>query len=345
MKFKNFITIVAVILLFIGLGFAIVMYKDTFSSNTAFTETETYVHIPTNSTYAETKIILQKYIKDIDKFEKLAAQFGYDQQVIPGRFLLKKGMNNYDIFQSLRKNIPVKVTFNNQETIEKLAGRLSKQIEPDSITLLKTFTDEEFLKEAGFEKENILAMFLPNTFEFYWNTTALKVRNTLHKEYIKFWNEDRLSKAKALGLTPNEVSILAAIVQKETAKVDERPRVAGAYLNRLNRNMLLQADPTVVYSKKKLSNDFDQVIKRVYLKDLTLNSPYNTYLYKGLPPGMISMPDVSSIDAVLSPEKHEYIYFCASVEKMGYHAFAKTIEEHNQNRQKYIDWLNKNKIE
>lgn len=345
MKLRNIITLIAVGLLFVALGFAFVMYKNTFSSNTKFAEEETYVHIPTNSTYAEAKAILQQYIDNYDRFEKLASQFGYEQHIIEGRFLLKKGMNNYDIFQALRKNIPVKVTFNNQETIEKLAGRLSHQIEPDSITLLRTFTDESFLKEAGFNKEDVLAMFLPNTFEFYWNTTALKVRNTLHKEYLKFWTEERLAKAKKLGLTPNEVSILAAIVQIETAKVDERPKVAGAYLNRLKRDMLLQADPTVVYSKKRLSNDFDQIIKRVYLKDLTLNSPYNTYMYKGLPPGMISMPDVSSIDAVLNPETHDYIYFCASVEKMGYHAFAKTIDEHNVNRQKYIDWLNKNKIE
>ena len=345
MKLRNVMTIMAVVVLFIGLGFAFVMYKNTFSSNTKFNENEVYVHIPTNSTYAEARQILQNYIKNYDKFEALASQFGYDQQVIEGRFLLTKGMNNYDIFQALRKNVPVKVVFNNQETIEKLAGRLAKQIEPDSVTLLKTFTDQEFLKEAGFNRDNVLAMFLPNTFEFYWNTTALKVRNTLHKEYLKFWTPERLAKAKALGLTPNEVSVLAAIVQKETAKEDERPRVAGAYLNRLKKDMLLQADPTVVYSKKLLSGDFDQVIKRVYLKDLVLNSPYNTYLFKGLPPGMISMPDVSSIDAVLNPEKHDYIYFCASVEKIGYHAFAKTIEEHNANRQKYIDWLNTNNIQ
>lgn len=345
MKVRNVMTIMTVVVLFIGLGFAFVMYKNTFSSNTKFKEKEVYVHIPTNSTYAEAKQILQNYIKDYGKFETLASQFGYDQRVIEGRFLLTKGMNNYDIFQALRKNIPVKVTFNNQETIEKLAGRLAKQIEPDSVTLLKTFTDPEFLEEAGFNRENVLAMFLPNTFEFYWNTTAMKVRNTLHKEYLKFWTPERLAKAKALGLTPNEVAVLAAIVQKETAKEDERPRVAGAYLNRLKKDMLLQADPTVVYSKKLLSGNFDQVIKRVYLKDLVLNSPYNTYLFKGLPPGMISMPDVSSIDAVLNPEKHDYIYFCASVEKIGYHAFAKTIEEHNSNRQKYIDWLNTNNIQ
>lgn len=345
MNLKKTVSILAVIILFAALGYGVILYKKAFTGNTKFEERDVYVHIPTDSNFEEAKVILSNYIKDMDAFQSIAGQFGYENNVIPGRFLLKKGMGNYELYQALRQNLPLNVTFNNQETIQKLAGRLASQIEPDSVEILKAFTDEKFLKEAGFTKDDVLAMFLPNTFEFYWNTTPLKVRNTLHREYIKFWNEDRIAKAEKLGLTPNQVSILAAIVQKETAKVDERPKVAGAYLNRLNRDMLLQADPTVVYTKKLLSNDFDQVIKRVYLKDLQLDSPYNTYIYKGLPKGMIAMPDVTSIDAVLNPEKHDYIYFCASVENIGYHAFAKTLEEHNQNRQKYVEWLNKNNIQ
>ena len=186
---------------------------------------------------------------------------------------------------------------------------------------------------------------MPNTYEVYWNTSPLKIRNLLQKEYIRFWDEQRKQKAEDLGLTQVQISSLAAIVQKETAKVDERPKVAGAYLNRLNRDMLLQADPTVVYAKKALTNDFDQIIKRVYLKDLTLDHPVNTYKYKGIPKGLIAMPDVSSIDAVLNPEKHNYIYFCASVERMGYHEFATTLEEHAKNRQKYTTWLDQQNIE
>ena len=186
---------------------------------------------------------------------------------------------------------------------------------------------------------------MPNTYEFYWNTSPLKIRNVIHKEYIRFWNQDRTNKAKELGLSPAQVSSLASIVQKETAKVDERPKVAGAYLNRLNKDMLLQADPTVVYAKKLMLSDFDTIIKRVYLKDLAIESPYNTYRTKGLPPGPIAMPDVSSIEAVLNPEKHSYIYFCASVDRMGYHEFATTLEEHGKNREKYTKWLNENNIQ
>lgn len=345
MKLKNLISIVVVAIMCGLLFFGYSLYRKTFVSNTKFSQRSVYVTIPTNSTHEDVKKILTPYVKDFELLDKVFQQVSYDQSYIPGRFLLTKGMSNYDIIQALKTNNPVSLTFNNQETLAKLVSRISSQIEPDSISLMETFLEPKFLEENNFTKDDVLAMFVPNTYEFYWNTTALKVRNSLHKEYIKFWNDDRKAKAKALGLTQSQVTILASIVQKETAKEDERPRVAGAYLNRLNQDMLLQADPTVVYSKKLLTNDFDQVIKRVYLNDLKLNSPYNTYMYKGLPPGLISMPDVSSIDAVLSPEKHNFIYFCASVEKMGYHEFAETLQQHNVNREKYTAWLNKNNIE
>lgn len=345
MKLKNLVPILFVTIMIGLLIYGYTLYRKTFVSNTTFPEREVYITIPTNSTHSDVKNILTAYINDFETFDKVFQQVSYNQSYIPGRFLLKNGMSNYEIIQSLKTNIPVKLTFNNQETLGKLVSRISSQIEPDSISLLETFVDSKFLEENGFTKENVFTMFIPNTYEFYWNTTPLKVRNQLHKEYLRFWNNERKDKAKSLGLTPAEVSILASIVQKETAKEDERPKVAGAYLNRLNQDMLLQADPTVVFSKKMLTNDFNQIIKRVYLKDLKLDSPYNTYLYKGLPPGAIAMPDVSSIDAVLNPEKHNYIYFCASVEKMGYHEFAENLEQHNVNREKYTSWLNKNKIE
>jgi UPF0755 protein len=160
------------------------------------------------------------------------------------------------------------------------------------------------------------------------------------KEYNRFWTEARIDKAKSLNLSPKQVMILASIVQKETAKSDERPRVAGVYLNRLKIRMPLQADPTVIYAIKKSTNDFNQVIKRVLYKDLELDSPYNTYKYAGLPPGLIAMPDISAIDAVLNPEKHDYFYFVADVNNFGYHKFAKTLSQHNVNRQEYVRWIN-----
>nr|WP_297307533.1 endolytic transglycosylase MltG [uncultured Flavobacterium sp.] len=345
MKLKNIASIILIVVMCGLLIYGYNLYTKTFTSNTNFSEREVYVTIPSNSTHEDVREILSPYIKNFDEFDKVFHEISYNKSYFPGRFLLKNGMSNYDLMQALKLNIPVKVTFNNQETIEKLVSRISSQIEPDSISLLEVFLDPEFLKENNLTKENALSMFLPNTYEFYWNTTPLRVRNQLHKEYTKFWNEERKTKAKKLGLTPAEVSVLASIVQKETAKVDERPKVAGTYLNRLKSGMLLQADPTVVYSKKLLTNDFDQIIKRVYLKDLKLDSPYNTYIYKGLPPGNIAMPDITSIDAVLNPEEHNYIYFCASVDRMGYHEFAENLSEHNKNRDKYTSWLTKNNIE
>lgn len=345
MKLKNLVSILLVIVMSGLLIYGYKLYNKTFVSNTSFSEREVYITIPTNSTHEDIKKILTPYVKDFDQLDAVFQQVSFEQSYIPGRFLLKKGMSNYDLIQALKYNVPVKLTFNNQETIEKLVSRISSQIEPDSIALMNVFLEPEFLEENNFTKEDVLSMFIPNTYEFYWNTTPLKVRNQMHKEYTRFWNEERRTKAEKLGLTPTEVITLASIVQKETAKVDERPKVAGAYLNRLEKGMLLQADPTVVYSKKLLSNDFDQIIKRVYLKDLKLDSPYNTYMYKDLPPGPIAMPDISSVDAVLNPEKHNYIFFCASVERMGYHEFAENLAQHNVNRDKYSAWLDKNNIQ
>ena len=257
----------------------------------------------------------------------------------------RRGMNNNDIVNSLRsKNIPVKVAFNNQETIADLAGRISSQIEPDSVSLLAVLTDETFYSSNGFTKATQIAMYIPNSYEFFWNTSAEKFRTRMLSEYNRFWNDERRAKAKTLGLTPKEVVSLASIVHKETAKIDERPRVAGVYLNRLKKNMKLQADPTVIYALKKHTGDFDTVIKRVLYKDLELDSPYNTYKYAGIPPGPITMPDISAIEAVLNPEKHDYYYFVANVENFGYHKFAKNLAQHNRNKAQYVRWINNQNI-
>ena len=196
------------------------------------------------------------------------------------------------------------------------------------------------LKENGFNEENVLAMFIPNTYETYWNTSAEKFRDKMIKEYRNFWNKDRVAKAEKQGLNPIQATILASIVHKESVKKDERPRIAGVYLNRLRLGMPLQADPTVIFAIKKKDGNFDQVIKRVFFKDLTMSSPYNTYMNIGLPPGPIAMPDITALDAVLDPEKNDFIYFCASVERFGYHEFAATLPEHNKNAKKYSDWIN-----
>ncbi|MDI1306529.1 MAG: endolytic transglycosylase MltG [bacterium] len=340
MNLKKIITIISVALISVLMVYGFILLRQIFSANTKFAEKELYVYIPTDSKYEDVKKIIAPYVENMDRFETVASKRDYPENVKPGRFLFTKGMNSYELVKTLRLNVPVNLAFNNQERLENLAGRVGSQIEADSLSLLTTFRDSVFLKENGFTQENVLAMFIPNTYETYWNTSAEKFRDKMIKEYKNFWNKERVAKAAKQGLTPIEATILASIVHKESVKKDERPRIAGVYLNRLRAQMPLQADPTVIYAIKKKSNDFDQVIKRVFYNDLTMSSPYNTYVNIGLPPGPIAMPDITALEAVLNPEKNNFIYFCASVERFGYHEFAATLEEHNKNAKKYSDWIN-----
>lgn len=327
------------------MGYGFKLYRDIFSDNTKFTESELFVHIPSESNYDEAKKIISNYVENMDHFETVASKRSYMSNVIAGRFLLKKGMNSFELVTAMRQNIPVKLAFNNQERLENFVGRVSSQIEADSLSLMQSFTDSTFLAENGFTKENVISICIPNTYEFYWNTSAEKFRTKMNKEFRKFWNKERVEKASKIGMTPVQVTTLAAIVHKETVKKDERPRVAKVYLNRLKLEMPLQADPTVIFAKKSKLNNFDTIIKRVYFNDLKINSPYNTYRYSGLPPGPIAMPDITAIEAVLNPENNDYIYFCASVSKFGYHEFASTLNQHATNRKKYVDWLDKQFLE
>jgi len=331
-------------LLLVGAGLflvaSIIVYVKFFTSNTKFSKTELYVEIPTGSNYEDVQKIVSPFVENLSGFDLMASLRSYNKNVKPGRFLLKKGMGNFALIASLRRNVPVKIAFNNQERLENVAQRIGAEIEPDSLQLITAFRDSVFLKKNGLTKENVLSIFIPNSYEFYWNTSAEKFRDKMLEEYKKFWNKDRLAKAEKLGMTPEQVITLASIVHKETVKSDERPRVAGAYLNRLKQGMPLQGDPTVIYALKLRDNDFNQVIKRVLYGDLTINSPYNTYVNLGLPPGPIAQPDISAIDAVLNPERHDYLYFCASVDRFGYHEFAATYAQHQVNAKKYADWLN-----
>jgi len=341
LNLRKIVGIFSLVVVTAGTIFGYMMYKQIFSPNTKFSDRQVAVYVPTGSTYEEVQKLISPYVEDMDKFNSVAEKKEYPTNVKAGKFVIKNGANSNDIVNALRQPLPVNISFNNQETLERAVGRISHQIEPDSLTLLQAFTDKTFLDENGFTEDNVLSMIIPNTYEFFWNTSATKVRDKMAKEYRKFWNEERLAKAKALNLTPLQVSALASIVHKETVKTDERPRVAGVYLNRLQKGMKLEADPTVIYAMKKQSGDFDQVIKRVLFKDLVIDSPYNMYKYEGLPPGPIAMPDITAIDAVLNPEKHNYIYFCASVTNFGYHEFAVTPAQHEVNRQKYVAWVNK----
>ena len=344
MNIKKIITIVSVVLISVLMIYGLILLNQIFSANTKFTEKEVYVYVPTDSKYDDVKKILAPYVENINRFDLVASKRGYDENVVPGRFLLTKDMNSYALVKAMRFNSPVKLAFNNQERVEDLAGRVGSQIEADSLSLLTSFKDSIFLKENGFNEENILAMFIPNTYEVYWNTSAVKFRDKMIKEYRNFWTKERVAKAEKQGLTPIDATILASIVHKESVKKDERPRIAGVYLNRLRAGMPLQADPTVIYAIKKKSNDFEQVIKRVFYNDLTMSHPYNTYNNLGLPPGPIAMPDITALEAVLAPEKNDFIYFCASIDRFGYHEFAATYEEHTKNAKKYSDWINSQNV-
>ncbi len=337
------ILVVIVILGAVGMGlFAWYVYQTAFSGNTAFLNKEAHVYIPTGASLGEVVEELSPLLKDEDSFRTVAIQKKYDSNIKPGHFIIRRGMSNNDIINALRsRNIPINVKFNNQERLEDLAGNVSRQIEADSLSLLQSFRDPEFLEEVGLNQQTVLSMYIPNTYEFYWNSSAKTFRDRMLKENRRFWNEERLQKAKELNLTKEEVVSLAAIVQKETAKVDERPRVAGVYINRLKKGMLLQADPTVIYAQKRESGNFDQVLKRVLYSHLEIDSPYNTYKFAGIPPGPITMPDISSIDAVLNPEKHDYYYFVADVTNFGYHKFSKTLAQHNINKAEYVRWITK----
>ena len=319
-------------------------YKVFFKSNTSFNEDFVYVYVNSGSSQDEMISSISSYIIDVESFIKAAKTKKYLENIKAGRFIIYKGDGNNNIINSLRsKNIPLNITFNNIQTIQEFSGYISKKIEADSMSLIESFTDENFLKSLNLSQESVLSLFLPNTYEFFWNTSADNFREKMVREFNNFWNENRIEKANKIGLNPVEVSVLASIVQKETPKVDERPTIAGVYLNRLSKRMKLQADPTIVYVIKR-KEGFDKKIRRVLYKDLRIKSAYNTYLNKGLPPGPIVTPDFSAIEAVLNPSSHNFIFFVADVSNPGYHLFSRTLVEHNRKKRQYTKWLKENRI-
>ena len=342
MKLKQIVIGIVGIGLLVLAYFSYYVYSVMLTPNTAFNAKEAFIFIPTNASYGQVRTDLEPLLLDLHTFDALAKQKKYTTNVKAGRYRIAKGMTNNDIINSIRsKNWPVTVAFNNQHSLSNLAQRVSAQIEADSMSLMAVFTDKDFLNSNGFELQTALTMYLPNSYEFFWNSSALTFRDRLLKYYKTFWNPDRLSKAKSIGLSPVEVSILASIVQEETKQSSEQPRVAGVYINRLKNNWALQADPTLKYAAYQTNEYKNKIIKRVLNKHKRIDSPYNTYLYKGLPPGPIAMPDLQAIDAVLSYEKHHYFYFAADFERPGFHRFAKSLSEHNKNAKRYQNYLNR----
>ena len=341
---KKVIYIIIFSLISIGGVGGIYFYKIFYESNTLFNDEYIFIKIPTNSTENQLLDSVGKYVKDLSKFSKAANYKDYLLNIKPGRYKLENGFNNNQIINSLRSNnVPIKITYNNIETFDQLIKRISERIEADSLSLSNVFYEEKFLNDLGLDSESVFSLFIPNTYEFFWNTSAIQFRERILKEFDRFWNDSRIEKSKKVNLNPIEVMTLASIVQKETPKVDERPTIAGVYLNRLEKNMKLQADPTVVYTIKK-RDGFDTRIRRVLYKDLRIKSPYNTYVYRGLPPAPIVTPDISAIEAVLNPQKHSFIYFVADVSNPGYHLFSRTNAEHNRKKRQYTNWLKKNRI-
>jgi len=332
------------LIFFIGtLVFGYQIYNGIYRPNVFIkNKGKTYLYIHTGAKFDDVLNSLNEnnYIHNSFLFQWLADRMNYTNHVKPGRYRLKNNMSNKELIELLRSGNQeaVKITFNNIRDKEQLCEKISKNIEASKSSIRDIFEDKEYLSSIGFNTSNILTMFIPNTYDFLWNTSAEEFMKRMTKEYKIFWTEERKSKAKNIGLSQTEVSILASIVELETIRRDEKNIVAGVYINRLKRGMLLQADPTVIFATG------DYTIKRVLSKHLSYNSPYNTYLYKGLPPGPICIPSISSIDAVLNYNKNNFIYFCAKEDFSGYHNFASNIAQHNINARKYQRELNKRKI-
>lgn len=299
------------------------------------------LHLHQGSTYQTVLDSLTKnnVINDLKAFNWVANKKDYPDLVKRGRYLLKKNMNSNEVVNMLRagQQAPVNLTFNNIRFPEQLATVVASYLETDSMSIMSVLSPENAM-EYGFTPETYKAMFIPNTYQFFWTASAKDFADRMKKEYDRFWNDQRRQKAEVLGMTPVEVATLAAIVQEETVKQDEKPKVAGVYINRLRRNMPLQADPTVKYAV----GDF--TLQRILFVHLEVDSPYNTYKHAGLPPGPITFPEISSIDAVLNYENHNYLYFCAKDDFSGYHSFARTLSEHNRNADRYRRALNERRI-
>lgn len=340
MKKKIYIVIAVLLLTVAIVGYS--LYSKIYKPNVTASVS---IYIPTGTDFSGLVSLIEPHVKNRSSFVWVAEKKNLNNKVRAGKFKLTEGMSNEELVNHLRggKQETVTLTFNNQDNFKKLAGRISVQIEADSISLLKAMQDSSFLNENGFSPETALAMYIPNSYDFYWATNAEQFRDKMLQEFKRFWTEDRIRLAKEQKLTPIQASTLASIVQKETAVIAERKTVAGLYLNRLHDFWPLQADPTIIYALKQKYGE-DKEYKRVLNKDLKIDSPYNTYSNFGLPPGPIGMPDISSIQAVINPEDHQYYYMCASVEKIGYHKFAKTLSQHNINAAAYQKWVSQQGI-
>lgn len=325
-------------------GAAYYTYHAVFSPNVwvANKKGEFNVYIKPSDTFEDLKkqLYANGLIIHRANFEFWAKYKKYDKNIKPGMYKIKNGLSNEALINKLRsgEQDPVRVIFNNIRLKKDLAEKISTLIYVDSSELLKMLNDSLISNKYGFTTQTFPVMFIPNTYFMNWNSSSEKFLERMNFEYKQFWTEARLKKAQAHDLTPIQVSILASIIDKETQQNAEKATIAGVYLNRLKRGWRLQADPTLIYAL----GDFS--INRVLTEYIDIDSPYNTYKYSGLPPGPICIPSISSIDAVLNAENHNYLYFCAKPDYSGFHNFASSNTEHNINAQAYRNFLNKEKI-
>ncbi|HOY41928.1 MAG TPA: endolytic transglycosylase MltG [Chitinophagales bacterium] len=340
-KITYFILILLIIAFFGFIFFFKLLFADNIDNHSSKKEHVFYIH--TGDSYSKVLKSLkeQHIIKDMESFKLVSSKLKYEESIKPGRYLIDNNTGNLQLVRKLRAGAqdPVKITFNNIQNKEQLAKRIAAQIEATETELLTEFNNQQFLDSLQLTEDNFPTIFLANTYEFYWNTSSREFISRMLKEYNKFWTEKRKAKAQAIGLTPTEVIILASIVQKESTKYDEYPIISGVYLNRLKIGMPLQADPTVLHALKKLG-----ISRRVLHADLKIQSPYNTYINKGLPPGPICLPELKSIDETLNAEEHNYLYFCAREDFSGYSNFAESWEQHLENARKYQKALNERNI-
>ena len=336
------IAIALIVIIFAVAAFILPNFYYKFIADNVAVKEKTYLYIPSNANYDQVRDSLtqKSILKKPEYFYDLANDRELSKKFKPGKYAITPGMNNRAIINMLivGNQEPVQISFRNIRLKESFAGTVSKKLEFDSLSFIKLLDSAEFISQYGFDKENIYTMFIPNSYEMFWNTSSEDFFLRMNKEYKTFWNADRINKAKALNFTPQQVTILASIVDAEALADKEMPTIAGLYLNRIRKGIKLEADPTVIYA----NNDF--TIRRVLNRHLTKESPYNTYRIKGLPPGPIMMPSINAIDAVLSPESHNYIYMCAKEDFSGYHNFATTLSEHLANARRFQQALNERNI-
>lgn len=304
-------------------------------------ESPQYIYIDETKDFENVVEQLNKMNLPSEKILRIISdRMRYPHAVKSGRYEVVDGMTMIDVVRMLRSGNQkaVNLTFNNIRTIENLAGRISNQLMLDSVELLNALSDRLVAEKYGFDENTFVSMFIPNTYQVFWDTGVDNLLKRMKREYNSYWSDDRKAKANRLGLTPIQVSILASIVEEEATYADEYPIVAGLYLNRLERGMKLEADPTVKYA----IGDF--ALRRILFRHLEVESPYNTYRVEGLPPGPIRVPSVAAIDATLSPQSHKYLFMCAKDDLSGRHNFAVTHAEHARNAARYQRALNERGI-